>query len=440
MTATSDPTVRPDKRGHGEAPDATRRRMDIPRAAPRNTRRTALIVGGGIALVAVIVAVSRLEPAVPTVARAAITVDSVRLGDMTIEVQAPGTLVPEHVRIIAAATAGRVEALPIRAGATVTPATTIVELSNTDVELQALQSEQQLTAAMSALASLRTSLRQQRLAQEGVVATTVAQQADARRQAALFDSLDRKGLSSAMEVAQARDRAKELDARLRVDRARLDEIASSEREQLVLMQDQIARLRAITGAQQRRVGSMHVVAGESGQLQVLPLELGQWVNPGMELARIAQPGRLKAMLRVPETQARDIVPGQQVRVDSHNGIVSGHVTRSDPSSQNGSVTVEVALDGPLPAGTRSDLSVDATIEVARLRNVLHVARPPYGDAGASITLYRLEPDGKEATRVAVKLGRVSANAVEITSGLAANERVIVSDLSDLENAPKVRVR
>lgn len=436
MTATTPPA---DERAAAR-PRPAPRTMDIPRPAPRNTRRYAIVAGAVVALAAVIGAVSRLGPAVPTVAREAITIDSVRRGEMRVEIHAPGTLVPEHVRIIAAVTAGRVEALPIRAGATVGPATTIVELSNTDVELQALQSEEQLSAAMSALASLRTSLRQQRLSQEAVVATTEAQQADAARQSAVFDSLDRKQLASPVEVAKARDQAKELDARLRVERARLAEIAGAEREQTALMLDQVARLRAITGAQQRRVGSMRVVAGETGQLQVLPLELGQWVNPGMELARVAQPGRLKAVLRVPETQAREITLGQTVRVDTHNGIVSGHVARTDPSSQNGAVTVEVALDGALPTGTRSDLSVDATVEIARLGDVLHVGRPAYGDANGSVAVYRLDPDGKEATRVLVTLGRVSADEVEIVKGLARGERIITSDMSEWDDAPRVRVR
>src|SRR5687768_2578163 len=365
--------------------------MDTPRPKPSRTRRYVAIGAGAVVLVAAIVAVSRIDPATPTVQRAAIAIDSVVRGPMTIEVHASGTLVPEHVRIIAATTAGRVEALPIRPGATVQPNTPIVELSNTDVELQALQSEQQLTAAMSALASLRTSLRQQRLSQEGTVATTVTQHAEAARQKAVFDSLDVKQLASANEVAASRDRLRELEARLRLERERLDELQRSERDQLALMEEQITRLRSIVLAQRERVRSMHVVAGEPGQLQVLPLELGQWVNPGMELARVAQPGRLKAVLRVPEGQAREIVIGQRATIDTRNGVIPGHVMRTDPSSQNGTVTVEVALDGALPAGTRSDLSVDGTIQIERLADVLHVGRPAYGEAGGTAAIYRLEP-------------------------------------------------
>jgi HlyD family secretion protein len=359
---------------------------------------------------------------------------------MVLDVRASGTLVPEHVRIIAAATAGRVETLPIRPGATVTPATTVVQLSNTDVELQAMQSEQQLSAAMSSLASLRTAVHQQRLSQEGIVAQTLTQSQDAMRNVAVFESLDKKQLAATNEVAAARDKARELGTRLDLERQRLQDITDSEREQLALMRDQIARLRQIVSAQRQRVTAMHVIAGEAGQLQVLPLELGQWVNPGMELARIAQPGRLKAVLRVPDVQAKDITLGQRVAIDSRNGIVEGHVVRADPSSQNGTVTAEVALDGALPPGTRSDLSVDGTIEIARLTNVLYVGRPPYGDQGASVGLFRLEPDGREAVRVPVKLGRASASTIQVLSGLSAGDKLIISDMSSWDNVSRMRIR
>jgi multidrug efflux pump subunit AcrA (membrane-fusion protein) len=363
---------------------------------------------------------------------------------MTRDVHAPGTLVPEHIRIIAAVTAGRVEALPVRPGVTVTPATTIVELSNTDVELAALQSEQQLTAAMSSLASLRTSLQQQRLSQEGLVAQTRTEYEDAMRNVAVYDSLDRRKLASANEVASARDKAHELATRLEIERKRLDEMKSSESSQIKLMEDQIGRLRAIVDAQRQRVASMHVVAGETGQLQMLgnptQLELGQWVNPGMELARIAQPGKLKAVLRVPETQAKDIAIGQTASIDTRNGIVPGHVMRADPSAQNGTVTVEVALDGPLPPGTRSDLSVDGTIEIERLKDVLYVGRPAYGQPDNTVGLFKLTPDGKEATRVNVKLGRASVNTIEVVSGLNVGDKVIISDMSQWDNVSRVRLK
>lgn len=421
------------------APRQIRPAMDIKREPL--PRRRGYVFGGGAILSVVILwlVVGQLQPAAPSLDRAALVIDTVRRGDMTLDVRAPGTLVPEHVRIIAAATAGRVEALPLRPGAVVAPMTTVVRLSNPEVELQAMQSEQQLVVAMSNLASLKSSLAQQRLAQEGIVEQTLSATEDAKRNVAVFDALARKRLAAANEVAAARDKGRELEARLRLERQRLEDLAGSEHEELALMRDQVARLQEIVAAQQRRVSSMRVVAGEAGQLQVLPLELGQWVNPGMELARIAQPGRLKAVLHVPDIQARDIALGQRVSVDTRSGIVVGHVTRTDPSSQNGTVTVEVAFDKALPSGTRSDLSVDATIEISRLSSVLYVGRPPYGDPGSRVGLFKLDPNGTEAERVTVTLGRASASSIQVSSGLAVGDRVIISDMSSWDRVSRVRI-
>lgn len=417
--------------------------MDIKREPPKKTKKYVIWGGALLGVIVVSLGISRLKPAAPPVEKATLWIDSVRRGEMTREVHAPGTLVPEHIRIIAAVTAGRVEALPVRPGVTVTPTTTIVELSNTDVELQSLQYEQNLTQAMGTLATLKTSLQQQLLAQEGTVATTNTLYQNAMRNVAVYDSLDRKHLASANEVAAARDAAAELKTRLDVERQRLNEMKSSEGEQIRLQEDQIAQLRRIVDAQHQRLNSMHVVAGETGQLQMLgnpQLELGQWVNPGLELARIAQPGRLKAVLRVPETQAKDIAIGQTASIDTRNGIVAGHVMRADPSAQNGTVTVEVALDGPLPPGTRSDLSVDGTIEIERLKDVLYVGRPAYGQADNTVGLFKLTPDGKEATRVNVKLGRASVNTIEVLSGLNVGDKVIISDMSQWDNVSRVRLK
>lgn len=414
--------------------------MDIKRE-PRRSRTKWIALGGGVlGVVAITLALTRLGVAAPALDRTSIVTGVVHRGVLTLDVHAPGTLVPEHVRIVAAVTAGRVEALPLTAGAPVTAGMTIVRLSNPDVELQAMQSEQQRSAAMSALASLTTSLRQQRLSQEGFVADMESQHQEALRNVSVFDALGKQRLASPNEVANTRDKATSLRVRLNAERQRLGEMTRSESEQVTLMREQVMKLRDIVESQKRRVNSMNVAAGESGQLQVLPLELGQWVNPGMELARIAQPGRLKALLRVPESQAKDIALGQRATIDTRNGVVAGHVMRADPSSQNGSVTVEVALDGPLPPGTRSDLSVDGTIEIARLTDVLYVARPAYGTPESSVGLFRLDADGKGASRVSVRLGRASASEVQVISGLVAGEKVIISDVANVDNASYVRVR
>jgi len=414
--------------------------VDIKRAPPSKKKQYIAWGSGILAIVLVSLGISKLKPAAPSVERATLWVDSVRKGELLREVRAPGTLVPEHIRIIAAATAGRVELLPVRPGVTVNPSTLLVELSNTDVQLQALAADQAVTAARGQLASLRRSLQQSRLAQEGTIAQLRTQLEDANRQIKVVEALDKKGLASASELAQARDRVKELQTRTTIEQQQLDEMNASAKEQLQLTADQVQSLTAIAAEQRNRVRSMHVVAGENGVLLSLPLELGQWVNPGLEIARVAQPGNLKAVLRVPETQARDVALGQKATVDTRNGVVNGHVMRIDPGSQQGTVVVEIAIDGELPRGARSDMSVDGTIELERLPNVMYVGRPAYGSAESTVGLFQISDDGKEATRVNVKLGAASVNTVVVLQGLAVGDSVIISDMSQWDNVSRVRLK
>ncbi|HEU4993779.1 MAG TPA: HlyD family efflux transporter periplasmic adaptor subunit [Gemmatimonadaceae bacterium] len=414
--------------------------MDIKRA-PQSKKKQYIAWGSGVvAIVLASVFISGLKPAAPTVERATLWVDSVRKGELLREVRAPGTLVPEHIRIIAAVTAGRVEVLPVRPGVTVNPASLLVEMSNTDVQLQALAADQAVTAARGQLASLRRQLAQARLAQEATIAQLRTQIEDANRQIKVVEALDKKGLASASEIAAARDRVTELQTRQTIEQQQLDEMNSSAKEQLQLTEDQVRSLTAIAGEQRNRVRSMHVVAGENGVLLSLPLEVGQWVNPGLELARVAQPGRLKAVLRVPETQARDIAIGQKATIDTRNGVVEGHVMRQDPGSAQGTVVVEIAIDGELPRGARADMSVDGTIELERLPNVMYVGRPAYGSADSKVGLFKVSEDGKEATRITVELGRTSVNTVEIKNGLAVGDSVIISDMSQWDNVSRVRLK
>lgn len=398
-----------------------------------------------MAIVVVSLGLSRLKPAAPGVERSTLWVDSVKRGELLREVRAAGTLVPEHTRIIAAVTAGRIEQLPVRPGVTVNPGTLLVEMSNTDVQLQALQAEQSLTQSRSGLATLRTTLHQQRLGQEASIAQLATQIQDAERQLKVMEALDEKKLASATEVAAARDRVQELRTRATIERQRLDEMNRSAAEQIALNEEQVRRLVEIVREQMNRVRSMRVVAGESGVLLSLgpsgtTLELGQWVNPGMELARVTRPGRLKAVLRVAETMARDVAVGQRAAVDTRNGVVAGRVMRVDPGSQGGTVTVEVAIDGELPRGARADMSVDGTIEIERLANVLHVARPAYGSAESTVGIFKLSENGSEATRVNVRLGRASVNSIEVVHGLAAGDSIIVSDMSQWDNVSRVRIK
>jgi HlyD family secretion protein len=414
--------------------------VDIKRAPPPKKKKYLLGAGAIAGIVLVTVAINRLEPAAPSVERATLMIDSVRRGTMIREVHAPGLLTPEHVKIIAAVTAGRVEQLPLRAGVPVTPTTLLVELSNPDVQLQLLEAQRALTASEGALLSQQTGLRNQRLNQEGTIAGLRTQLNEAKRQLDAAEGLDKKGLSSAYEMAAARDRVRELTERERLAREQLELMTESAAREIALQAAQVQRLRSILQFQQGRVNSMMVLAGENGVLQELPLELGQWVNPGMILARVSQPGRLKAVLRVPETQAKDITVGQRTKIDTRNGIVPGRVMRVDPAAQNGTVTVEVALEGELPRGARPDLSVDGTIEIERLIDVMYVGRPAYGQAESTVGLFKLDPDGKTASRVNVRLGRASVNTIQVLQGLGVGDKVIISDMSANDNTNKVRLK
>ena len=421
--------------------------MDIKRA-PKSKKNQYIAWGSGIvAIVAVSLGISKLKPAAPSVERATLWVDVVKQGELLREVRAAGTLVPEHMRIIAAVTAGRIEQLPVRPGVTVNPGTVLVEMSNTDVQLQALQAEQSLTQARSGLANLKTSLQQQRLQQEGNIAQLKTQLDAANRRLKEIEGLAAKNLASQFEISAARDAARELGTRYDIEQRRLAEMNRSASEQIALNEEQVARLTDIVREQMNRVRSMRVVAGENGVLQSLgpngvQLELGQWVNPGMELARVARPGALKAVIRVPETQARDIAVGQKATVDTRNGIVPGHVMRIDPGSTQGTVIVEVAIDGELPRGARADMSVDGTIEIERLPNVMYVGRPAYGSPESSVGLFKLTEDGSEANLVTVRLGRSSVNYIEVAPGanLAVGDSVIISDMSNWDSQSRLRIK
>jgi HlyD family secretion protein len=418
--------------------------VDIKRAPQKNTKKYVLYGVGLVAILAVTVALVRLKPAAQSVDRSTLIIDSVKRGDMVRDVSAPGTLVPEHIRIIAAITAGRIETLPLRPGATVTPGTVILEMSNPDVDLQVLQYEQQLSQAIAAQANLRSQLDQGRMTQQNALASLKTQYNAALRNAMVFDSLDKKGLASRNEVDAAHDQAQELKTRLDLETARLEELKRSAVEQIQLNDEQVKNTRAILEEQRKRRESMRVVSPEPGVLQTLgnpQLEYGQWVNPGMELARIAQPGRLKAVLRVPDTQAKDVAVGQTVTIDLHNNsTVQGHVIRADPSAQAGNVTVEVALEGTLPAGVRDGQTIDGRIVIENLKDVLNVGRPSYGTAPGKVGIWKLSSDGSEATMVPVDLGSASVSAVQVLRGLAVGDKIIISDMSQYEDATRIRIK
>jgi len=418
--------------------------VDIKRDPPKQTKKYIGIALGLIGIVTVSVAVSRLKPAAPPVERGTLWFDTVKRGEMKREVNAPGTLEAMYVRNVTALTSGRVEDLPVRPGIQVTPATVLVVLSSPDEDIKELQNQQQLNLAVGNLASLKASLRQQIMNQQSVVATMRSQYNNAVRLAAVQDSLASKKLSSANDVAQAHDAALEMKQRLDISEKQLEDIKASEQQQIELQESQIESLRRILDEQKRRVAAMRVTAPEAGQLQSLgnpPLELGQYVNAGSLLARVVQPGKLKAVLRVPENQAKDVVPNLPATIDLHNNtIVKGHVMRTDPSSVQGTVTVEVAIDDSLPPGTRSDLAVDGTIEIERLPNVLYIGRPGFGQAESSVGIFKVDKGKGEASRVTVQLGRASVNTIEVKKGLNVGDSVIISDMSQFDNTNRVKIK
>lgn len=414
--------------------------MDVPRKSTRKRRRW-LYGGAGLAAIALVtLALSRLEPAAPTVEGGTLWTDTVRKGDMLRQVRGPGTLAAEEVRWVSAVTQGRVEKKLIQPGTAVTAGTVILELSNPDVDRQALEAQRQLVAAQSELANLRATLHNQILSQEAVIATVNSEYREALRQAEVNEGLSSRGLAAPNDVAKARDRGAELQTRLEVERKRLGFLRESMKTQVSAQEAQVEMLRGIVAFHRGQVTSMQVRAGTDGVLQDLPVEMGQWVNSGATLARVVQPGRLKAVLRIPETQVRDVTVGQPASIDTRNGIVRGRVVRIDPAAQNGTVTVDVALQGALPRGARPDLSVDGTVDIEHLRNVMYVGRPAYGQPESTVGLFKLVDGGEEAVRVNVRLGRGSASTIEVQGGLQPGDVVILSDMSQWDSADRVRLK
>jgi HlyD family secretion protein len=400
------------------------------------------MVGGAVAgaVLLTTVALARLEPAAPSLDRAGVWVDTVERGTMVRQVRGPGTLVPEQIRYISAVTAGRVERVLAQPGVAVTSDTRLVELSNPGVQLQAMEAQRHQAGAEASLANLRAQLENQRLTQEGAVATARATYREAHRQATVSREMAQRQLIPQNDLRRAEEEAEEAATRLAIEEQRLSFMAQSMKAQLEAQALELQRLHGLTEFQQDYVRSLEVTAGTDGVLRELPLQEGQWVNPGDRLAVVVQPGRLKAQLRVPETQAKDVVVGQSASIDTRNGIVPGRVVRIDPAVENGTVTVDVAMDGPLPPGARPDMSVDGTIEIERLDDVLYVGRPAYGQAESTVALFRLEPDGQYARRTNVQLGRSSVNTIEIRNGLRKGDIVILSDMSTWSSADRVRLR
>ena len=417
--------------------------MDIARdPKPKKKKR---IIQGAVAVLSLILvtgALRSLKPAAPSVDRATVWMDTVQRGTMIRQVRGPGTLVPEQMRWITAVTAGRVEERIVLPGTEVTAETVIMRLSNPDVEVQMLQAQQQLSSAQANLISLRSNLETQRLTQKGLVAQTRTLFLEARRayetNQALYDK--NPELVAGNDLARTKDSAEELEVRLELEKERLEVLASSVGEQMEAQQRQVDRLAAVARFNEERVASMVVQAGVDGVLAEMPLQEGQWAIAGATLARVVQPGRLKAELRIPQTQAQDIVVGQIANIDTRNDTIQGQVTRIDPAVQNGTVTIDVTLPPDLPRSARPDLSVDGTVVIDRLDDVVYVGRPAYGQANSRVGIFKLVEDGTHAERTNVMLGASSVNEIEVQEGLQPGDIVILSDMSQWDGFDRVKLR
>lgn len=416
--------------------------MDIARpsrAREKRIRRVAYGSAGAIAILLITLGLSRLKPAAPTVERSTVWIDTVKRGEMLRQVRGLGTLVPEEIRWIPAVTEGRVERRVIEPGAEVLPESVILELSNPDVELAALEAESQLRAAEAQLTELRVRLESQRLDQAAAAARVRAEYHQAKMRAETDAELAEQGLVAELNARLSRVAADELKNRDEIEQKRLGIASQAIEAQLAVQEANVEQRRALARLRRNQVHSLRVRAGIRGVLQLVPVEVGQRVTPGTNLARVAQPDKLKAVIRIGETLAKDVIPGQPASVDTRNGIVEGRVIRVDPAVQNGTVTVDLALTGELPRGARPDLTVDGTIELERLADVLYVGRPAQGQAESLVSLFRLQEGSSEALRVKVKLGRSSVNTVEIVEGLKQGDQVVLSDTSAWDAFDRIRL-
>jgi HlyD family secretion protein len=414
--------------------------MDIPRPELKRKKR---MRQAGFAAVGVLVVgvatlgVMRLEPAAPSVARGSVWVDSVRQGEMLREVRGPGTLVPRTIRWIGAQTEGRVERVVVRPGATVAADEVLVEMSNPELVQETEEARYAVVQAEAELAELKLTLDNKQLDQKAALASAQAEYEGQRLQAEAEKQLG--NIVAQIQYQRSELLAQELKVKRDIEQERLDQFAASMQAQLAVRKARVEQARNAYERKRVRVESLMVRAGIAGVVQEVLVEEGQRVMIGANIARVAPPNDLRAELRVPETQARDVLPDQLVHVDTRNGIVDGRVTRIDPAVTSGTVQVDVDFTGPLPRGARPDLSVDGTIEIERLPNVLYTGRPAYGQPNTTIKLFKLVDGGSYAIQVPVELGHTSVNAVEILRGLEVGDQVILSDTSAWDDHDRIRL-
>ena len=417
--------------------------MDIARPSNVKRKRIRQAVYAGTGLIAVVlmsVGLSKLKPAAPTVERAVVWPDTVKRGPMIRQVRGLGTLTPEDIRWIPATTQGRVERIILRPGTSVKADSIILELSNPQLEQQLQDAELKLAAAEAGLANLRVQLQNDLLQTRATAANIDGDYQKAQMNSEMKEALAKDQLVSELELKQARVDAEQLKVRSQIAKEQLASKSDSTTAQLAVQQSAVDQARALLQLTRRQRDELKVRAGLDGMLQLVPIEVGAQVAPGANLARVANPSRLKAEIKIAETQAKDIQIGQKAEVDTRNGVVEGRVARIDPSVQNGTRTVDVTLTGELPKGAVPDLSVDGTIELERLNDVLYMGRPAFGQDQSVVGLFKMGPDGVTAERTQVKLGRSSVNTIEILSGLKVGDQVILSDMSAYDAYDRIRLK
>jgi HlyD family secretion protein len=416
--------------------------MDVPRegvAAKKRKRRIMIIAGVAVGLIVATVAISRLKPAVPSVDRSTVWVDTVKRGPMVRQVRGLGTLVPEEIRWIAANTEGHVDKIIVRPGARVEPDTLILELGSPELEQTAHDAESKAKAAEAELTTLRATLQRELLDQEATTARVHSEYEQAKMERQTNDQLAKNGLVAELVYKTSKVKEAELANRDEIEQKRLAFARDSIEPQLASKQAAVDQASQLAKLKLDQVEALHVKAGMVGVLQQLPVEVGQRLKVGDNLARVADPTKLKAEVKIAETQAKDIQINQPAVVDTRNGTVKGHVTRVNPAVEQGTVTVDVAFDEPLPKGARPDLSVDGTIELERLDNVVFVGRPAFGQENNTVGIFKLVNGGSEAVRTPVKLGKSSVNTIEIQSGLEPGDQVILSDTSAWDAHDRIRL-
>jgi len=425
--------------------------MDISRPDIKQKKRRRQWIFAAVAVVAVSAAaysVTRLKPPSPAVDRATVWTDTVKRGPMLRQVRGPGTLVPreDKIRLIPAETEATVVRIRVLPGAKVEPDTIIMDLVDPTVQQELLDAQLQLKAAQADYTNVSARLQSDLMTQRAAAATVGADHNQAQLQSQTDKSLYDLGVISGLTYNASKGKADELTIRNNIEGQRLTLNEKAIATQLAVQQTKVDEAKALLALKQKQLDALSVHAGISGVLVDLPLQVGEHVAPGTTLAKVVQPDQLKASLKIAETQARDIQIGQPSEIDTHNGIIAGKVTRIDPAVQNGTVTVDVELAGALPQGARPDLSVDGTIDLDRLANVLYVGRPAFGNENSTISLFKLSADGKTAVRVPVKVGRASVNDIQVIEGLKEGDTVILSDMSNYDNvdriqfSPKVQVK